>query len=152
MAAHIASLGSFWCPWGIASHRIPEIGTFAFLTILPPQGGPDNGMAFFPPDAAQLLRVAREVACGHNARLTTCPTAIICPLNHNLQFFSPKVRKNCRWASNGQNITVGQVARRGFAQSLLVMYVAKKLGGKVSRNTRFMSSAKSDFLLDLYSF
>ena len=52
LAAHIASLGSFWCPWGIASHRTPEIGTFAFLTILPPQGGPNNGMAFFPPDAA----------------------------------------------------------------------------------------------------
>ena len=52
LAAHIAFLGSFSCPWGIASHPIPEIGTFAFLTILPPQGGPNNGMAFFPPDAA----------------------------------------------------------------------------------------------------
>ena len=52
LAARIASLSSFWCPRGIASHHIPEIGTFAFLTILPPQGGPDNGMAFFPLDAA----------------------------------------------------------------------------------------------------
>ena len=53
LAAHIASLGSFWCPWGIASHRTPEIGTFAFLAILPPQGraretGPGPGRAGGP--------------------------------------------------------------------------------------------------------
>ena len=32
---YIVPLGSFWSPWGIAGHPMPQIGTFGILTILP---------------------------------------------------------------------------------------------------------------------
>ena len=102
-------------------------------------------MEFFPPDAAQLLRVAWEVACGHNARLTACPTAIFCPLSHNLQFFSPKVQKNCRWASNGQNITGGCNLRSALAKAPLTSSLTKKQGGKTPRNRLDMDASQTHF-------
>ena len=76
--------------------------------------GPPGGSKFSAPVGAQLLRAARGVLCGCKPRLATCPTAILCPLSQNVQFFWPKARKNCTWAFNGHNIAGGGAARRGL--------------------------------------
>ena len=77
---HIASLGSFWCPWGIAGHPRPQIGTFGILTILPSTGGAGTVKIFFSPNAPQLLSVGQGVLCDHKPRFEACLSAIFCPL------------------------------------------------------------------------
>ena len=88
---YIAPLGSFWCPWGIAGHPRPQTGAFEIFIILPPGGGPGTGMIFFSENPPQLLSVAQGTLCGCKPRLDTCPPAIFCPLDQNLQFFSPEL-------------------------------------------------------------
>ena len=77
---YIVPLGSFWSPWGIASHPRPQIGAFGILTILPSTGGAGTVKMFFPHNAPQLRRVGQGVLCGHKPRLEAPLSAIFCPL------------------------------------------------------------------------
>ena len=77
---YIVPLGSFWSPWGIASHPRPQIGTFGILTILPSTGGAGVLKIFFSHNASQLLSVGQGVLYDHKPRLEAPLSVIFCPL------------------------------------------------------------------------
>ena len=142
---YIVPLGSFWSPWGIAGHPRPQIGTFGILTILPSTGGAGALKIFFSPNAPQLLRAGRGVLCGHKPRFEAPPTALFCPLGQNVQVFSPKGKKTCTSASNGQKNAVGCNLRSALAKRPLTSSLTKKQGGKTPRNRLDMGASRTYF-------